>query len=326
MTQDLADRFAAIALGHVTREYPNKLDHVLAGPKDARGPRDPRDLHPVFYGSFDWHSCVHGYWMLAHLYRRFPAMPNAAAIRALFDAHLVPNRIAGECGYLAGPSTHGFERPYGWAWLLKLAAELALHDTPEGRAWAAAVEPLARIFAARFTAFLPLATYPIRAGVHTNTAFAVRLALDYPDAALRGLLTDAARRWYGDDADCQAWEPGGDEFLSPALIEAECMRAALPEAAFRPWFAGFLPRLGQGLPATLFTPATVSDRSDGKIAHLDGLNLSRAWCWRALADVSPDPAVIRRTAQAHIDASLPHVSGEYMGEHWLCSFATLALG
>jgi len=253
-------------------------------------------------------------------------MPNAAAIRALFDAQLVPDRIAGECTYLASPATQGFERPYGWAWLLKLAAELALHDTPEGRAWSAAVDPLARIFAARFAAFLPRATYPIRAGVHSNTAFAVRLALDYPDAALRDLLTDAARRWYGDDTDCQAWEPGGDEFLSPALIEAECMRATLSEPAFRQWFAGFLPRLGQGLPATLFTPATVSDRSDGKIAHLDGLNLSRAWCWRALADFAPDPAAIRRTAQAHIDASLPHVSGEYMGEHWLCSFATLALG
>jgi len=323
MTPDLADRFAAIALGHVTREYPNKLDHVLGGPQDARG---PRDLHPVFYGSFDWHSCVHGYWMLAHLYRRFPAMANAAAIRALFDAHLVPDRIAGECAYLAGPTTHGFERPYGWAWLLKLAAELALHATPEGRAWSAAVEPLARIFAARFTAFLPLATYPIRAGVHTNTAFAVRLALEYQDAALRGLLTETARRWYGDDADCQAWEPGGDEFLSPALIEAECMRAALPEDAFRLWFAGFLPRLGQGLPGTLFTPATGSDRSDGKIAHLDGLNLSRAWCFRALAAFAPDPAAIRRTAQAHIDASLPHVGGDYMGAHWLCSFAVLALG
>ena len=323
MTPDLADRFAAIALGHVTREYPNKLDHVLSGPHDARC---PRDLHPVFYGSFDWHSCVHGYWMLAHLYQRFPAMPNAPAIRALFDAHLVADRIAGECAYLAGPATQGFERPYGWAWLLKLAAELALHDTPEGRAWAAAVDPLARIFAARFTAFLPLATYPVRAGVHSNTAFAVRLALDYQDAALRGLLTDAARQWYADDADCQAWEPGGDEFLSPALIEAECMRAALPDPEFRPWVAGFLPRLAQRLPATLFAPATVSDRSDGRIAHLDGTNLSRAWCWRALADFTPDPAAIRQTAQAHIDASLPHVSGEYMGEHWLCSFAVLALG
>jgi hypothetical protein len=200
-----------------------------------------------------------------------------------------------------------------------------MHETPEGRAWSAAVDPLARMFAARFTTFLPLATYPVRAGVHSNTAFAVRLALDYQDATLRGLLTDAARRWYGDDIDCQAWEPGGDEFLSPALIEAECMRAALPEHEFRPWFAAFLPRLAQRLPATLFTPATVSDRSDGKIAHLDGLNLSRAWCWRALADFTPDPAAIRQTAQAHIEASLPHVSGEYMGEHWLCSFAVLAL-
>ena len=142
MTPDLAHAFAGVALGHVTREYPNKLDHVLAGPEDARG---PRDLHPVFYGSFDWHSCVHGYWMLAHLYRRFPGMPCAGAIRTLFDAHLVPERIAGECAYLARPSARGFERPYGWAWLLKLAAELALHDTPEGRGWSAALDPLARV-------------------------------------------------------------------------------------------------------------------------------------------------------------------------------------
>jgi hypothetical protein len=323
MTPDRANQFAGIALGHVTREYPNKLDHVLAGPADARG---PRDLHPVFYGSFDWHSCVHGYWMLANLYRRFPVMPNAPTIRALFDTHLTQDRIAGECAYLAAASTHGFERPYGWAWLLKLAAELALHDTPQGRTWSAALQPLARIFADRFMAFLPLATYPIRAGVHTNTAFAARLALDYRDEPLRTALIDAVRRWYTADADCQAWEPGGDEFLSAALIEAECMRAALPEAEFRPWFAGFLPRLGQGLPASLFTPAIVSDRSDGKIAHLDGLNLSRAWCWRALAPFAPDPDAAHRTAQAHFDASLPHVSGEYMGEHWLASFAVLALG
>ncbi|MDR3529141.1 MAG: DUF2891 domain-containing protein [Rhodopila sp.] len=322
LTPERADQFVAIALGHVTREYPNKLDHVLAGPEAVRG---PRDLHPVFYGSFDWHSCVHGYWMLAHLYRRFPAMPHASAVRALFDAHLVPDRIAGECAYLTGPATLGFERPYGWAWLLKLASELALHGTPAGRAWSAALEPLARIFAARFMAFLPLATYPIRAGVHTSTAFAVRLALDYQDKELRALLMAIARRWYGQDADCQAWEPGGDEFLSPALIEAECMRAVLPKSEFHRWFARFLPRLDQRQPATLFTPATVSDRTDGKIAHLDGLNLSRAWCWRALADFTADPADIRRTAQAHIDASLPHVGGDYMGEHWLATFAVLAL-
>ncbi len=322
LTPDLADRFAAIALGHVAREYPNKLDHVLAGAGDARG---PRELHPVFYGSFDWHSCVHGYWMLAYLYRRFPAMPRAPAIRALLDEHLAPGRVAGECAYLDRPDARGFERPYGWAWLLKLAAELALHGTPEGRAWSAALDPLARAFAARFMAFLPLATYPVRAGVHASTAFAVRVALEYEDTALRTRLTDAARRWYAYDADCQAWEPGGDEFLSPALIEAECMRATLPEDEFRSWFSRFLPRLDRRRPATLFTPATVRDRSDGKIAHLDGLNLSRAWCWRALADFTPDPAAARRTAQAHIDASLPHVDGDYMGEHWLASFAVLAL-
>ncbi len=323
MTAALADRFAGVALGHVTREYPNKLDHVLTGPAGAFG---PRDLHPVFYGSFDWHSCVHGYWMLAHLYRRFPAMPNAAAVRAVLDAHLTPACVAGECAYLAGPASAGFERPYGWAWLLKLAAELALHETPEGRAWGSALAPLARMFAERFKAYLPLATYPVRAGVHSNTAFAARLALDYQDEVLRGLLLAAVRRWYGGDRDCQAWEPGGDEFLSPALIEAECMRVALPEPEFRTWFAGFLPGVGEGRPASLFVPATVSDRSDGKIAHLDGLNLSRAWCWRALADFTPDPSAIRRSAQAHLDASLPHVSGDYMGEHWLCSFAVLALG
>jgi hypothetical protein len=252
-------------------------------------------------------------------------MPNAAPIRALFDAHLVPDRIAGECAYLAGLSTGGFERPYGWAWLLKLAAELALLDTPAGRAWSAALQPLAAIFAARFTAFLPLATYPVRAGVHSNTAFALRLVLDYRDEALRALLTDTARRWYSGDADCQGWEPDGDAFLSPALIEAECMRAALPAPEFSAWFTTFLPRLGQSQPATLFTPVIVSDRSDGKIAHLDGLNLSRAWCWRALAEFTPDPVATRRTAQAHIDASLPHVTGAYMGEHWLATFAVLAL-
>jgi hypothetical protein len=323
LTSDLAERFARVALGHVTREYPNKLDHVVT---EASGAVGPRDLHPVFYGSFDWHSCVHGYWMLAHLYRRFPSIPSRPAIRGLFDKHLTREKVAIECNYLHIPHAAGFERPYGWAWLLKLASELALHDTPEGCAWSATLSPLTQMFAARFMRFLPLATSPVRAGVHSNTAFAIRLALDYADQPLRAVLTDVARRWYAGDTDCQAWEPGGDEFLSPALIEAECMRAALPEPEFRVWLAGFLPRLDQHLPATLFTPATVSDRSDGKIAHLDGLNLSRAWCWHALADSTPDPAAARRTARAHIDASLPHVAGDYMGAHWLASFAVLALG
>ncbi len=330
LTPALASRFAGLALSHVTREYPNKLDHVLGGPEDARG---PRDLHPIFFGSFDWHSCVHGYWLLARLLRRVPGLPEAPAVRALFDAHLVPERVAGEVAYLARPLARGFERPYGWAWLLALAAELARHAGPDAARWAAALRPLADAFAARFRAFLPLATYPVRAGAHFNTAFAVALALEYADAAgddaLATALRARARAWYGGDADCQAWEPGGDDFLSPALVEAECMRRALGADEFRAWFDRFLPRVARGEPAALFAPAHVSDRTDGKIAHLDGLNLSRAWCWRGLARAWPQGDPRRDAALAaadrHLAAGLPHVAGDYMGEHWLATFALLAL-
>lgn len=323
LTAALADRLAAIALGHVSREYPNKLDHVLNGPGDLRG---PRELHPAFYGSFDWHSCVHGFWMLARLLRRFPAGAAAPAIRALFDAHLTDATIAVERAYLDRPLARGFERPYGWAWLLKLAAEL---DGLEGGRWARALAPLAAAFAGRFRDFLPRADYPVRAGVHSNTAFALALAADVADPALRALLRDKARAWYGADADCQAWEPSGDDFLSSALIEAECLRRLLPPAEFLPWLDRFLPRLARREPATLFTPARVADRSDGKIVHLDGVNLSRAWCWRALATALPegDPrrSVARGAAAGHLAAGLPHLAGDYMGEHWLASFAVLAL-
>jgi hypothetical protein len=325
-----ASHFARLALAHVRREYPNKLDHVLLGPANAQG---PAALHPVFYGSFDWHSCVHGYWLLATLRRLRPAMAEAAAIDALFDAQFTPDRMDVEVAYAAHPARGGFERPYGWAWLLMLAAELARHDTPAGQRWATVLQPLAEVFARRFIDFLPKATYPIRVGTHFNTAFALRLAFEYAaqraDTTLAALLEDTARRWYGTDRDCQAWEPGGDDFLSSALIEAECLRLMLPASEFRAWFDGFLPRLAQGEPATLFTPAIVSDRRDGKIAHLDGLNLSRAWCWRTLAVSLPaeDPRgqLAREAAARHLQASLPHVAGDYMGEHWLATFALLAL-
>ena len=326
LTQDIAARFAGIALGHVRREYPNKLDHVLDGPGDARG---PRDLHPVFYGSFDWHSCVHGYWMLARLLRRFPAMAPAADIRALFDDQFTPDKLGAELAYLGRPSASGFERPYGWAWLLKLAAELRGFD----RVWGLAIEPLADAFAARFSAFLPKADFPIRTGTHANSAFALALARDYAvashDDALLGLLWSKAADWFGADRDGQAWEPDGDAFLSPMLIEAECMRRLLPPEEWRPWLDAFLPGLAERRPATLFRPVAVSDRSDGKIAHLDGLNLSRAWCWRAIASALPpsDPRrpVAEAAAAEHLDAGVPHVAGDYMGEHWLASFAVLAL-
>ena len=330
LTSDIATSFTRIALGHVTREYPHKLDHVLASDADALG---PRALHPMFHGSFDWHSCVHGYWTLARCLRRFPDRAECADVRALFDATFTDVKVEAECAYLRRPESRGFERPYGWAWLLMLAAELKQFDTDDGRRWSAALQPLADAFARRFIAFLPRATYPVRAGVHSNTAFALALADEYArvadDEDLRRLFRSCARRWYGEDRDCQAWEPSQDEFLSSALTEAEAMRRLLDGEAFTPWLSAFLPRIAQREPATLFLPATVSDRSDGKIAHLDGLNLSRAWCWRGIAKAFPegDPAraVAVQTANDHLENALPHVAGDYMGEHWLASFALLAL-
>lgn len=328
LTPDLATEFADIALGHVQREYPNNLDHALAGPKDAR---TPRDLHPIFYGSYDWHSCVHSYWMLARLLRRFPGIASAASIRALFDEQFVPAKVAAECAYFAAPTARGFKRPYGWAWLLKLSAELSRHEDP---VWAQALAPLAEVIAQRFRNFLPVATYPVRVGTHFNTAFGLRMAADYAaavdDQALSWLLVETARRWYAADVDCPAWgEPGGDDFQSGALIEAECMRRLLPVDEFGAWFNRFLPHIGAREPATLFRPATVSDRTDGKIAHLDGLNLSRAWCWKSLATALPptDPrrAIVEATAADHLAAGLPHLADDYMGAHWLASFAVLAL-
>lgn len=328
LTSDIAQSFATIALGHVRREYPNKPGNVLAGLEDAK---TPSGLYPIFYGSFDWHSCVHGYWMLAHMLRRFPDIPAAADIRTLFNTMLVPDKVAGECATMNAPMMRGFERPYGWGWLLKLAAEL--EDLEDGR-WAETLRPLTEIFVQRFRDFLPIATYPVRVGTHFNTAFALRLAADYAetvgDSTFGELLQETALRWYGKDEACPAWgEPSGDDFLSSALIEAECMRRLMPETDFLQWFDAFLPDITHRKPETLFTPASVSDRTDGKIAHLDGLNLSRAWCWRSLAKALPnsDPrqAIMETAANEHLTSGLAHVAGDYMGEHWLASFAALAL-
>jgi hypothetical protein len=318
---DLAERLARIALGHVGQEWPQKLDQVLEGPQDLLA---PSVLHPAFHGSFDWHSCVHAHWMLARLLRRFPALPSAAAIAARFDHAFTRENIAAERAFLARPSARGFERPYGWAWLLKLQAEL------DG-AWANTLAPLAQDFATRFRAHLPKATYPVRHGVHSNTAFALTLAADWAerqDAGLLDLLRATARRWYGADPGAPAWEPSGEDFLSPVLCEAVCMARLLPPAEFAAWRDRFLPDLARGEPAALFAPAVVSDRTDGRIVHLDGLNLSRAWCWRVLA-AGFDPRDARRrvcedAAERHGAASLDHLDGHYMGAHWLGSFAVLA--
>jgi hypothetical protein len=318
----LASRMAAIALGHVAKEYPHKLDHVLGSDADALS---PSALHPIFFGSFDWHSCVHGWWTLLTLRRLFLEIPEADAIARLANDSFTADKVGAELAYLERPLSRGFERPYGWAWLLYLHLEATRHR----ESWAAELEPLARAFATRLHDHLPLLTYPIRVGTHFNSTFALRLAIEWAepfDRALAEELRTRALDWFGKDRDCQAWEPGGDEFLSSALMEAACM-ARLHPAAFPNWFGPFLPRIAERQPATLFTPATVSDRSDGKIAHLDGLNLSRAWCWREIASLldGSNRSVAEATAQEHLAAALPHIAGDYAGEHWLASFALLAL-
>jgi len=314
LNAETASKMARIALGHVAREFPNKLDHVLLGPDDAL---TPRELHPIFFGSFDWHSCVHGWWSLLTLRRLFPQMAEALEIETQADASFTSGKVATERAYLDRPLSAGFERPYGWAWVLQLHLEATRHGD---RSWGTELEPLARAFADRFRRYLQILTYPIRAGTHFNTAFALVLAMEWAetfDHNLAELIAARARHWFANDRDCQAWEPSGDDFLSPALTEALLMSRVLPANEFGDWFAAFLPRIDNGQPATLFTPATVSDRSDGKIAHLDGLNLSRAWCWRSLG--------FPQHAEIHLEAALPHVAGDYMGEHWLQSFALLAL-
>ena len=318
---ELASRMTTIALGHVAREYPHKLDHVLEQDADAL---PPHLLHPIFFGSYDWHSCVHGWWTLLTLRRLFPHIDEATAIAELANRSFTAEKVGAELAYLSRPSSRGFERPYGWAWLLQLHLEASRHDDR----WGPELEPLARAFADRLASYLQVMTYPIRVGTHFNTAFALILSLEWAeifDADLARAIRDRALHWFGSDRDCQAWEPGGDEFLSSALTEGLCMARSHP-ALFTQWFAEFLPRLAIREPATLFDPAIVSDRSDGKIAHLDGLNLSRAWCWRAIAPLLPphQRAVAEAASDTHLAAAMPHLAGDYMGEHWLASFALLA--
>ncbi len=332
LTPDLASRFAQIALDNVVREFPNKLDHVLGGEADVAS---PRALHPAFYGSFDWHSCVHMHWLMARLLRTVDALPESAAIAATFDAHLSRESIAGEVAYLARANTQTFERTYGWAWLLKLAQEIGSGGGAHFARWSANLAPLADAFVARYLDWLPRASHPLRIGMHVNTAFGLAFALDYArfrnERALAQACEARAIDWYGADRDYPAsWEPSGADFFSPALIEADLMRRVLSHDAFAQWLEAFLPGLRKGTPPTLFHPAVPSDRSDGQIVHLDGLNLSRAWCFAGIAASLPrDDAripLLRQAADRHVDAGMIGVaSGDYMGAHWLASFAALAL-
>ena len=322
LTREMAARFAGIALGHVTQEYPHKLDHVLLGDGDAV---PPRVLHPIFFGSFDWHSCVHGWWTLLTIRRLFPDLPEAARITALANESFTADKVAAELAYLHRPQSAGFERPYGWAWLLALHGEA---ERQGDHSWGDRLKPLALAFAERFVGYLGKLTYPIFVGTHFNTAFALTLAHDWarehnPD--LRETIDAWAERCFGQQRDYRGWEPGGDEFLSPALSVALLMARVRNRDAFAPWFEAFL--LDNGVLERRFEPAFVSDRSDGKTAHLDGLNLSRAWALRSIRErLGPHPSepLLTRLADANFSAALPHLSGDYAGEHWLATFALLA--
>lgn len=309
MTEEIAAAFAATALANVVREYPRHVGHLLtrAGEELA-----PRKLHPAFYGSYDWHSAVHMHWLLTRVLRIYP-QKNEIAV--LLDRHLAPQPIGAELAYFNGAAGRTFERPYGWAWLLELQAELLrLGETR----WSDAVQPLAAELARRMARFVSGAPYPIRAGSHGNTAFACLLALDYArtaaDLELETEIEAAALRWYGADRDVPlAYEPSLDDFLSPALMEAALMKEILGPGDFDAWQREFF----STDPSKLEPPA-VADRADPKHSHLDGLALSRAWCLRKLGHAS--------AAERHMAAALPHVvGGHYVGEHWLASFAALAL-
>lgn len=333
--RERAGEYVRVALANITREYPCMPYFIATGP----GPYPThRALHPAFYGCFDWHSCVEMHWAVVRLLRTFPDAVPAADARATLDALLTDDNIATEVRFFADPNHRTLERPYGWGWLLMLAHELETWDDPDAQRWARALAPLADLLTAHLVAWLPVLTYPQRTGVHPNTAFALSRAYDDAqrragrgDGALLNAIQPAAHRWFRDDADYPAhYEPSGADFLSPALAEAELMSRVLPATEFPDWLDRFLPGVAASRPTSLFQPAAVADATDGQIAHLHGLNLSRAWAFTRLADTLPaaDARIppLLAAAERHAAAALPAVTGsDYNVEHWLAAYATLLL-
>lgn len=326
-----ADRFAKMALACLDREYPNKPDTVL---EEASDVRPTRDTHPAFYGCFDWHSSVHGHWMLVRLSRVAPEMASASAVRQALDQHLSAEALAAESKSYEKPGARTFERPYGWAWTLRLAADLAASDDPADRAWREHLKPLEDAVVARYHDYLPKLTLPVRSGIHPNTAFALAQALDYARATGRKdfekIILSRASFYYGQDKACPlAYEPSGEDFFSPCLAEADLMRRVMPPREYASWLKRFLPQL-KAHKAFPLSPVTVTDPTDPRLVHFDGLNLSRAWMLKGIAEGLPASdsrrPVLLKTAAAHETAGLARVaSGDYAGEHWLASFAVYLL-
>jgi len=315
LSTETASRLADLALACVHKEYPNKIAHVMDSDADARS---PRELTPAFFGCYDWHSSVHGHWLLARLARLHPEAPFAPRAREALAKSLTAGNLATEAAYLGRKGRETFERPYGLAWLLALAQELREWDDPQARAWSAALAPLERAAAARLADWLPKLAYPIREGEHNQTAFAFGLILDWArgagDREMEGLLVSRTRTLYAADRDCPiGYEPSGQDFLSPCLAEADLMRRVLAPAPFAVWLKSFLPRIPRNGSADWLAVGVVTDRTDGKLVHLDGLNLSRAWMLEGIASGLPEkdariPA-LRAAAMRHRSAGLSAVTG-----------------
>lgn len=328
LTRDGASHFAQLALGCIQQEYPNKLNQVLP---DNSQLKEPHELHPAFFGCFDWHSSVHGHWMLVRLLRQYPDLPEGEEIRRKLSENLTEKNIQGEVEYFEHASK-SWERMYGWAWLLKLAEELYTWDDAQGKQWSKNLQPLADAITERYLAFLPVQAYPVRTGVHPNTAFGLSFAWDYANTTghqnLKTLIEKRAKDYYLTDTDCPAnWEPSGEDFLSACLEEANLMRRILPKEMFQQWFKRFLPKKRL---AALASPADVSDRSDPKIVHLDGLNLSRAWCLYGISPLLKKKSqrkMMLTAAKNHLEVTVPNIASEhYAGSHWLASFVVMAMG
>ncbi len=332
---DKAAAYAGVAVANIGREFPSLVFHLMTGPGDY--PARPSERTPVFYGSLDWHSCVEMHWLLVRLLRLAGDCVPAAEIRELLDAQFTAGKLAVEASFVAS-SDGRHELPYGWAWALALVHEIASLDDDQARRWLTASAPLADALTKGFLDWLPKATYPVRHGVHANSAFALSVALPFAAGQGRAGRTELeaaieakALGWFAEDTDYPGgYEPSGRDFLSPALTEAELMSRLFARPEFADWLAAFLPGIADGEPAPLFKPAVVSDASDGQIAHLHGLNASRAYCWRRIAESLPPgdariaPALA--AARTHLEAALPHVVGDdYMVEHWLAAYAVLAL-
>lgn len=326
LTIDQANKLAELPLACMLTEYPNKLGQTIGSSEDLD---EPHELHPAFYGCFDWHSSVHGHWSLVKLLKEFPDLKRADEIRMKLASNISPENINAEVLYFMGEHSTSYERTYGWAWLLKLAEEVHTWDDPLAKELEHNLSDLTNLIVNRYIEFLPKLVYPIRVGEHTNTAFGLSFAWDYAHTtgndSLKLAIEKRAREYYLGDADCPlSWEPSGHDFLSPCLEEIDLMRRVLDASEFAEWMAYFAPQLLD--PDFKLAPGEVSDRTDGKLVHLDGLNFSRAWVFKGLALQYPEYNHLLKIADEHISYSLPNLFGDdYMGGHWLGSFAIYAL-